>query len=315
MSFKQGMLIKGKYEIARQIGEGGTAVVYLAKNLENDSNVVLKISRTDASVSSLKERFLLEAQSLVKFNNPNIVKVYEYFEYEKSIIIVMEYLDGKTLKEIIQSKKEVQISQIIGIMLQVLNALKDIHREGIVHRDLKPENLMVCVDGTVKLMDFGIVQISMEQNLTRQGFVIGTISYMSPEVISRKKAMPQSEIYSLGVVLYYLLTKSLPFKNGDPSEIARKAMTEKPIMPSRLNPNVDEYLNQIVMKMMEKDYLDRYQSATELIEVFNNYLKLTNSDSKDALRLLKLSDKKKESENPEKKTKNLLAKFFGKKKK
>lgn len=310
MEIKSGTIVNSKYEVVKQIGEGGTALVYLARDLSNnDKPIVLKVSRGkhDSSVSSMDKRFLLEAKSLVKYNNPNIIKVHEFFEWNKKYVIVMEYVQGRTLKEVIQRERTIKPKKTVEIIIQVLQALKDIHKDGIIHRDIKPHNVMITTDNVVKLMDFGIVKASVDQDLTKTGNVIGTIEYMSPEQIKDFKALPQSEIYSLGIVMYYMLTGRLPFDsiNGDMLELAKKHLYEKPVNPRKYNSLIDPILDGIIMKTLEKDYFNRYSSAEEMITVLQNYLKITNFEDPKAWESVKL----KEASSSKK---GLLKKIFGK---
>lgn len=310
MEIKNGKILNDKYEVIRKIGAGGTADVYLVKNLLNHKNVVIKVQNKQASVSNNDKRLLLEAQTLEKFDNTNIVKVFEHFEWNGRIVIVMEYLSGKTLQEILNVKKIIASKRAVELTLQILNALKDIHKQNIIHRDLKPENIMVGLDNNLKLMDFGIVQATLDQNLTKQGNVIGTISYMAPEIIRQRKATTKSEIYSLGIVLYQMLTGKLPFVNSDINTLAMMHVNDLPTPPNSLNPNIDSLLNDIVLKMLEKADYERYQSAEELIVYLNNYLTLTDFRSEESRKKVGLGPSIKADEKQ-----GLFKKLFGKTKK
>lgn len=303
MQFRTGQLLNNKYEIVKEIGTGGTADVFLAKNLLNHKIVALKISKTDAKVSSVALRFKQEYDSLVKFNNQNIIKVYEYFLVSDRQVIVMEYIQGITLKEELKKYKYISTRKAVEYILQILNALKDLHEKNIFHRDLSSSNIMITNDGNLKLMDFGIVQTSFDQHLTKTGNVIGTISYMAPEIIRQQKANPRSEIYSLGILLYSMLTGSVPFK-GELMETAQKHLKEKPIPPYKINFSLDKNISEVILKMLEKDAFERYQSSEEMIEVLNNYLKIdSKTPQKEIDKLLKLE------KNIEKKKFSIFGKF------
>ncbi len=222
-------------------------------------------------VSSPNERFLLEAETLIQFDNVNIVKVYEFFEWEGRNIIVMEYLQGTPLDRKL-NYDHIEISKAVHYIDQVLNALVDTHAANVMHRDIKPANINIEMDDTVKLMDFGTIQTSVDQDLTRQGAVIGTIQYMAPEVLRGQPANERSEIWSVGILFYKLVTGRLPFKtHSDQSATARTIIYEPFQNPSEFNQEIDPVLDGIIMKMLEKKSVDRYNSASDVRKALEEY--------------------------------------------
>ena len=272
MNIRENLVIKNQYQVLKKIGTGATALVYLGFDRKNNRKVALKIQKKLTEISSLEERFELEGKSLLKFSNPNIVKVYDYFVWDEYNIIVMEYLSGLTLDVILEQKGTLSSSVIAKFALQIINALIDIKKKGIMHRDLKPSNIMIGFDNNLKLMDFGIVQASHEQNLTRQKAIIGTIQYIAPEILNSEKASEYSELYSLGIIMYKMTTGVLPFNGPTPEEIATKHLHSKPLLPSKINSNVDPEIEKIILKLLEKDYFNRFSSADALREKLIKFL-------------------------------------------
>ncbi len=267
-----GTIINNKYEIVDMIGKGASAKVYLCNDLENNRKVALKIQNMEEEFSNMDKRFKIEAKTMLSLNHPNIVKTYDYFEWNNRRIIVMEFLRGKTLDDMIKTQGHLNHKEAANYALQVLYALKEIHMLDIMHRDLKPANIIITLDNTVKLMDFGIAQISKNQELTKQASVIGTIQYLAPEIFRGEKASPTSEIFSLGVLLYKMVTGVVPFKGSNPEETARKIINNQPLPPSRINPDVDSKLEIIILKMLEKDQYNRVPNTDEAIVIFSKYL-------------------------------------------
>ncbi len=286
MEFKKGTIINNKYEILGLIGKGASAKVFLSKDLESNMRVALKIQNVEEEFSNMDKRFKIEAKTMLSLNHKNIVKTYDYFEWNGRRIIVMEYLRGKTVENMIRDNGHLSNKESANYILQILYALREMHKREIMHRDLKPANIIITLDNTVKLMDFGIVQISKNQELTKQASVIGTIQYLAPEIFKGTKATPTSEIFSLGVLLYKMVTGVVPFRGSNPEETAKKILYDKPLPPSRVNPDVDFKLELIIMKMIEKDPYNRIFDTNLAIEEFLDYLdkkdeSKSNEDSSD----------------------------------
>lgn len=272
---KIGTIIKNKYQIEKLLGQGATAQVFLAKDLEFDEYRALKIQQDqfgNQQISNLERRFSLEAKTLQQFDNKNIVKVYDFFSFENRKVIVMEYVKGKPLDQVLKEKRKIPCKKTAFYALQILNALVDMHKKEIYHRDLKPSNIMLTFDDQIKLMDFGVIQVSINQDLTKQGSIIGTIDYVAPEIIKHQKVSKSSEIWALGVILYKMVTGMLPFMGSDIVAKARDIVHKEPIIPSELNPDVDKHFEQIIMKMLKKDYYYRYRSAESAIDAIMEYI-------------------------------------------
>ncbi len=272
MEFKKGTIINNKYEIIGLVGQGASAKVFLSWDLENNMKVALKIQNIEEEFSNMDKRFKIEAKTMLSLNHKNIVKTYDYFEWNNRRIIVMEYLRGKTIENMIRENGHLSNKESANYILQVLYALREMHKRDIMHRDLKPANIIITLDNTVKLMDFGIVQISKNQELTKQASVIGTIQYLAPEIFKGIKATPTSEIFSLGVLLYKMVAGAVPFRGVNPEETARKILYDKPLPPSRINPDIDFKLELIILKMIEKDPYKRFYDTDLAIKEFLNYL-------------------------------------------
>ena len=266
------VILRKRYKVNEKIGEGGTSNIFKGVDLETDNVIALKIIKKNSKVVSAKKRFELEAETLLSFKNPNIVKIYDYFSLNYHSIIVMEYLKGKTLKQIIRKQKFLSIEQTLNYLLKIINALKDLHEKNIMHRDLKPQNIIIDDDNTLKLMDFGIIQASEEQDITQTNYVVGSVEYMAPEVLKGKKATPRSEIYSLGIIAYMMLTGVTPLKGSDFQETAKNHLSKKADNLFMINPDIDEKLNNIVLKMLRINDFERYQDVIQLEDVVKNYL-------------------------------------------
>ncbi len=268
------VIINKRYQIIDLLGEGASSSVFLAHDNKKDLDVALKIEKPDANFSSAKSRFQMEGQFLKDINHPNIANVYDYFIWENKMVIVMEVLRGETLDTIIASQKYLSSEQIAKYAIEILSALVELHKRNIMHRDLKPQNIMVGYDNSIKLMDFGIMQISENQDLTKEGAIIGTIEYMSPEIIKNEKANPQTELYSLGIILYKMATGIVPFKsNGDSLATAKKILSGKYEDPSSYAENLDPRLEVLIKKLIKVNYLDRPKNAEQATKLFENYLK------------------------------------------
>jgi serine/threonine-protein kinase len=208
----------------------------------------------------------------------------------------MEYLDGKTLERYIKEKKYLSSEEVASFALEILKALDYVHQNGIMHRDLKPANITITIDNKLKLMDFGIIQTSINQELTREASIIGTIQYLAPEIFKGEKSSPPSEMFSIGVLLYRMSTGVLPFKGTSHEDTAKKILNDEPLPPTKINPNLDSGLEKIILKLLEKDYYNRYQTAQETIKAINDYL----HKSKNILKFRAIAQEKNKI-NPEQK--------------
>jgi beta-lactam-binding protein with PASTA domain len=257
-------LFDGRYRIVRKLGTGGMADVYLAEDQELGRRVAIKIlNDKHAADEQFVERFRREAKSAAGLSHPNIVSIYDRGEAEGTYYIAMEHLDGRNLKELLLSRGPAPPHIAIDYARQILSGMRFAHRNGIVHRDIKPHNVLVDGDGRLKVTDFGIARAGGTQ-MTEAGSIVGTAQYLSPEQARGSPVDQRSDLYSLGIVLYELLTGTVPFTGDTPVEIAMKHLSEIPVPPSELNPAVPKPLEQIVMRALAKDPDDRYQSAEEM---------------------------------------------------
>jgi len=261
-----GSVLSDRYELNEQLGAGGMAEVFLGKDRVLGRTVAVKTLLTQyADDPHFIERFRREAQNAAALNHPNIVSVYDTGSDDGTQYIVMEYVEGKTLRELIREEGPLLPERVAEIGADVCAGLAFAHSHGIVHRDVKPANIMIS-HGSVKVTDFGIARAVSGDTVTQTAMVLGTAQYFSPEQAQSAPVDARSDIYSLGVVLYEMLTRQVPFTGSSPVAIAYKHVKEAPILPSRLNPDVPPSLESIVMKAMAKNPDNRYQSATEMRE-------------------------------------------------
>ena len=262
-----GQKIGGRYEIVKSIGEGGMANVYLAKDTILDRKVAIKVLRGDLSNDEkFIRRFEREALSVSNLSHPNIVEVYDVGEEEGQHYIVMEYIEGKTLKQLLQKRGTLTLSEVIDIMNQLTDGLAHAHDAYIIHRDIKPQNIMIEDDGLVKITDFGIAMALNATQLTQTNSVMGSVHYLPPEQANGKTSTMKSDIYSLGILMYELLTGSVPFKGDNAVEIALKHLKEKIPSIRRQNPTIPQSVENIVLKATAKNPKNRYDSVREMPE-------------------------------------------------
>jgi eukaryotic-like serine/threonine-protein kinase len=257
-------LFDGRYLIVRKLGAGGMADVYLAEDQELGRRIAIKIlNERHANDAQFIERFRREAKNAAALNHPNIVSIYDRGEAADTYYIAMEYLDGRTLKELVVGRGPAPVNVAVEYARQILSALRFAHRHGIVHRDIKPHNVLVDREGRVKVTDFGIARAGTSQ-MTEAGSIVGTAQYLSPEQARGTEVDQRSDLYSLGVVLYELLTGQTPFDGDTPVEIAMKHLSATPRPPSQLRHDVPRDLDMVVMRALAKDPAARYQSAEEM---------------------------------------------------
>ena len=259
-----GTVFDGRYKIIRKLGAGGMADVYLAEDQELGRRVAIKIlNDRHAADDQFIERFRREAKNAAGLSHPNIVSIYDRGEAEGTYYIAMEYLDGRSLKELIVARGSAPVRTSVEYTRQILAALSAAHRQGIVHRDIKPHNVLVGPEGRLKVTDFGIARSGASQ-MTEVGSIIGTAQYLSPEQARGSQVDQTSDVYSVGVVLYELLTGQVPFTGDTPLEIAMKHLSEIPKPPSELRSDVPHDLDMVVLRALAKDPSERYQSAEEM---------------------------------------------------
>ena len=263
----QGTFIDNRYTVIEPLGGGGMATVYLAHDDVLDREVALKILREQyAGDEEFVERFRREAQSAARLTHPNMVSIYDRGRSEDgAYYIAMEYVPRGTLKERIKRDGALDPGAAAGVALQIADALSVAHENGVIHRDIKPQNVLVTKSGDVKVTDFGIAR-AVSSPLTSTSAVLGTAGYMSPEQATGKPAGPQSDLYSLGIVLYEMLTGELPYTADNPITQAMMHVNEPPRSPREANPNVPEPLDAITLKLLAKDPEARYASAAELAD-------------------------------------------------
>jgi beta-lactam-binding protein with PASTA domain/tRNA A-37 threonylcarbamoyl transferase component Bud32 len=257
-------LFDGRYRIVRKLGTGGMANVYLAEDEVLGRRVAIKIlNDRHAGDDQFVERFRREAKNAASLSHPNIVSIYDRGEAEGTYYIAMEYLDGRSLKELIVARGPAPVNVAIDYARQILAAIRFAHRHGIVHRDIKPHNVLVDAEGRLKVTDFGIARAGTSQ-MTEAGSIIGTAQYLSPEQAKGAPVDQTSDLYSVGVVLYELLTGVVPFSGDTPVEIAMKHLSSTPEAPSAKRAEIPRELDMVVLRALAKDPADRYQSAEEM---------------------------------------------------
>lgn len=276
----EGKLLGGRYEIIEKIGNGGMATVYRATDKVLKRDVAVKILRDEFTTDEeFIKRFEVEAQSAARLTHPNIVSIYDVGVEDNFNYIVMELIRGKTLKEIIlEEKGPLPWKWSVNVAIQIASALETAHRNNIVHRDIKPHNIIITEDGIAKVTDFGIAKAVSNSTITAFGTTIGSVHYFSPEHARGGFTDAKSDLYSLGVVLYEMVTGKVPFDADTPVSVALKHMQEKPQEPIEVNPNVPIAVNKIIMKALQKDTNLRYQTATDMLEDLRKALKNPDGD-------------------------------------
>ena len=276
----KGRLLGNRYEIIEKIGSGGMATVYKAKCHVLNRYVAIKILRDEFTTDEeFIKRFEVEAQSAASITHPNIVSVYDVGADGNLYYIVMELIKGKTLKEIIvEEKGPLPWKWSVNIAGQIASALETAHKNHIIHRDIKPHNIIITEDGVAKVTDFGIAKAVSNSTITAFGTTIGSVHYFSPEHARGGYTDEKSDLYSLGVVMYEMLTGKVPFDADTPVSVALKHMQEEAVPPIEVNPNVPVAVNDIIMKALRKDTNLRYQNATAMLMDLRRALKEPNGD-------------------------------------
>lgn len=271
----EGKILGNRYEIIEKIGNGGMATVYKSKDRVLNRYVAVKILRDEFTTDEeFIKRFRIEAQSAASLTHPNIVSIFDVGNEGSLYYIVMELIKGKTLKEIITEENgPLPWKWSLNVVTQIASALETAHKNNIVHRDIKPHNIIITEDGIAKVTDFGIAKAVSNSTITAFGTTIGSVHYFSPEHARGGYTDAKSDLYSLGVVMYEMLTGRVPFDADTPVSVALKHMQEEPIQPKELNENIPQVVNDIIMKAMQKDVNLRYQSATEMLKDLNAALK------------------------------------------
>lgn len=263
----KGRRLSGRYKILDMIGGGGMANVYLAHDMILDRDVAVKVLRMDfAEDEEFIRRFHREAQSATSLAHPNIVSIYDVGEEDSIYYIVMEYVDGQTLKQYIQQNSPIRIDDSLEIMKQLTSAISHAHQNHIIHRDIKPHNILIDRHGNVKITDFGIAMALSATSITQTNSVLGSVHYLSPEQARGGMANRKSDIYSLGIVMFELLTGRLPFSGESAVSIALKHLQSETPSLKRWNPSIPQSVENIVLKATAKDPFHRYDSVEDMEE-------------------------------------------------
>lgn len=268
-----GTMLDDRYEILEVIGTGGMAVVYKAMCHRLNRYVAVKILRDElANDEEFRQRFQTEAQAVAMLSHPNIVSVYDVSHSDDVEYIVMELIEGVTLMQYMKKKGALGWKEALHFAVQISKALEHAHEKGIVHRDIKPQNIMILKDGTIKVADFGIAALESAQE-KKSDQTVGSVHYIAPEQARGEQPDPRSDIYSLGVVLYEMLTGKMPYDGDTAEQVALKHITGHAVPPQELNPDIPEELAEITLKAMNADINARYQSASELLHDLEDFRK------------------------------------------
>jgi serine/threonine-protein kinase len=268
---KKNKIISKRYKIIKKVASGGMADVFLGTDLKLDRKIAIKIlSASNARDKNFVARFKNEAQTLARLNHPNIVQVYDWGEFDDSYFICMEYIEGNSLKEIIEKKGTLPPRTVVNYAVQICNALLMAHKNNLIHRDIKPQNILVTPEGKAKVTDFGIAK-SLNMDVTKTLNIMGTAHYISPEQAKGEVLDHRTDIYSLGIVLYEMLTGDVPFRGDSSINISLKHISEIPIKPSELIENIPPGLEKIIMHCLEKNPQARYSTVKELADDLKKY--------------------------------------------
>src|SRR6266852_7775731 len=260
--------VVGNYKIIDKIGEGGMGAVFKGVDLMLEREVAIKMLRPElARQPNVVERFRTEAVTLAKLNHSNVATLHSFFRQGEDFFMVMEFVRGRTLDEVIRAQGAMRCDQAIELFCMALEGIDHAHKMGIVHRDIKPANMMLTDTGSIKVMDFGIARVLGTDRLTKAGHLIGTVEYMSPEQVRGEETDARSDIYSLGTLLYEMLTGRVPFNSTSEYELMRCQIEDTPTPPRALAPQVPVAVEQAIMCALAKKPEARYQSASEFREI------------------------------------------------
>lgn len=261
-----GQTLAGRYEILDRVGGGGMALVYKARDILLNRVVAVKVLRTQfVNDEEFIQRFRREAQSAAALSHPNVVSIYDVGQREDTHYIVMEYVEGRTLNDLIKERAPLQVEEAVNIAAQICDALEHAHSNQIIHRDIKPHNILLGRNGRVKVTDFGIARAGASSSITQTGSVVGSVHYFSPEHAKGTAAGAKSDLYSLGIVLYQMLTARLPFSGESPVSVALKHLQENVEEPRKVNPLIPQSVENIILKAMRKNPDSRYNSARDML--------------------------------------------------
>lgn len=267
-------IIGNRYQITKLIGKGGMAEVYLAWDSILNREVAIKVLKSDMSDDDVAlERFKREAGSITQLSHPNIVDVYDVGDDESKHYIVMEYVKGYTLKQLIKKRGAIPYKEAVWMMRQLAGALMEAHRKGIIHRDVKSQNVLIKPDGTIKLSDFGIALANGSMQITSKDSVLGSVHYLAPELSRGRQASMQSDIYSLGIVFYELLTGDVPFKAETPVQVALMHVKNNVPLVRKFNPEIPQAVENILIKATAKSLTNRYKNIALMLKDLNECLK------------------------------------------
>ena len=275
----KGSKINDRYQIIKTLGEGGMANVYLAHDTILDRNVAVKVLRGDlANDEKFVRRFQREALSASSLSHPNIVEMYDVGEDDGQYYIVMEYVDGKTLKQVLKSRGKLSITEVVDIMLQLTDGMAHAHDAYIIHRDIKPQNIMILSNGMIKITDFGVATALNSTQLTQTNSVMGTVHYLPPEQAQGKGSTIRSDIYSMGIMMYELLTGLVPYKGENAVEIALKHLKEPLPSVRKTDPSIPQSIENIIIRATAKNPKNRYTDAREMHEDLKTALDESRKD-------------------------------------
>jgi serine/threonine-protein kinase len=272
------IILNNRYQLEERVGSGGMAVVYRARDLELERLVAIKVLREDySSDEAFRERFRQEARAAANLSHPNIVTVHDFGLHAGRLFIVMEHVPGTDLKTTLQHKRGFSVEETLNLMVQACAGVGYAHRAGLVHCDIKPQNMLITPDRRLKVVDFGIARaLASIQPDEKEEIVWGSPQYFSPEQAAGEPPSPASDVYSLGIVMYEMLTGQLPFTAPSSAELARRHRQEMPKAPREINPAIPPTLEQILLKVLAKEPAARYRTADQLGRVLTNFLQHTD---------------------------------------
>src|SRR6056297_744328 len=274
-----GKVLNDRYKIIKKLGKGGMAIVYEAEDLILDRKVAIKMLRSEhVSDKSFIKKFHHEAKAVARLSHSNIVSIFDIGQDEELHYLVMEDIVGENLKDIIEKKGQLALTEALDITNQILSALRTAHNNDIIHCDIKPHNILITPDKKVKVTDFGIAK-AVSATTTMTDTIMGSANYFSPEQAKGGEIMAHSDLYSVGVVLYEMVTGEVPFKADSPISVALKHINEKPIKPTEINANINDKLENLIMKALSKDPEKRFSNAEEMNEAVLSILQQLRNKS------------------------------------